>query len=455
VTAHLTEEQQDAAARGDAAFGAHLLDCADCRSAVRDAKGRQALLRGLTPYTLSDMAFRRVEARLMEQVDQGLPSPWPAWLKVGLPVALVAGALVLVTGRSPPVTQVPEPVAVAVEAPRAFRPMTVTFAAADSTHRRDDEAWQPLAAGAVVTSGTALSSSRLVLTTTDGPALVLEVDGAVAVGGQAMVALGAGTVSVAAQGEAEVLVFARRVRAVDAVFRVERTAAELILDVSRGEVTVLDDGKAQRRVVKAPARVRWADGTALEGAVAEPAASWAAPTAPQGPFAWLDLTGLPMGTALSVDGASYGQTPFSALLEAGRRRLTLTPPNQPTQERFVDLVGGQPFLVAVAPTEKDLEAPAPDARALARVMEDLRRQTPKLRACYEKWLKANPTAAGQVDLLLTVNARGKVTRASVRGDAISPQSAACLKTTAKSLVLSPLGSEQQLEVPLVLTPGGR
>jgi hypothetical protein len=38
---------------------------------------------------------------------------------------------------------------------------------------------------------------------------------------------------------------------------------------------------------------------------------------------------------------------------------------------------------------------------------------------------------------------------------MSPESAACLKTTAKALVLSPLGSEQELEVPLVLTPGKR
>ncbi len=40
---------------------------------------------------------------------------------------------------------------------------------------------------------------------------------------------------------------------------------------------------------------------------------------------------------------------------------------------------------------------------------------------------------------------GKVTKAGVCGDPISPQSAACLKTTEKSLVLSPP----------VLTPGGR
>ena len=51
--------------------------------------------------------------------------------------------------------------------------------------------------------------------------------------------------------------------------------------------------------------------------------------------------------------------------------------------------------------------------ALAQVMEDLRRQTPKLRSCYEKWLKANPNASGQGDLVLVVNAKGVVKRADV------------------------------------------
>ena len=85
----------------------------------------------------------------------------------------------------------------------------------------------------------------------------------------------------------------------------------------------------------------------------------------------------------------------------------------------------------------------------------MRRQTPKLRSCYEKWLKANPNASGQVDLVLVVNAKGVVKRADVKGQPISAESATCLKTIAKSLVLSPLGSEQELEVPLVLTTGKR
>jgi len=285
--------------------------------------------------------------------------------------------------------------------------------------------------------------------------VVLEAEGSFAVGGQAMVVLGAG--SIGALGDVEVLAGARRVMAVDAAFRVERTAAEIVLDVASGEVTLFDEGSSQRRVVKSPARVRWADGTALELGVTEPVSSWKPPAAPKAPAAKLDLGALPEGTLLSVDDLSYGTTPFSFMLEAGRHKVQVTPPGKPMQERFIDLTGGQPFLFTMAPevVEREVEAPEPDAQALARVMEDLRRQTPKLRACYEKWLKANPNASGTVDLVLVVNAKGGVKRADVKGDPISRESVTCLKTTAKMLVLSPLGSEQELEVPLVLTPGKR
>jgi hypothetical protein len=43
----------------------------------------------------------------------------------------------------------------------------------------------------------------------------------------------------------------------------------------------------------------------------------------------------------------------------------------------------------------------------------------------------------------------------VGASSISPASAECLVRTAKSLVLSPLGAEATLEVPLVLRSPGR
>lgn len=458
MSAHLSEEQLEQVAGGvsDATLDAHLGQCIDCRTAVRSARGRRRLLKALTPYTLSDMAFRRVEARLMEQVEDGLPSRWPAWLVWGAPVvAAAAVALVVVAPwERAPVDEPVTKVAVTKVTPKPFATMVATFASPDAKVRYGDDAWRALVASDEVTSGAAVSASRLTLATLTGARLVLEADGAFAVGGQAMVVLGAGAVTAA--GDAEVLAGARRVTSVDAVFRVERTAAEVMVDVASGEVLVLDEGSSQRRALRGPSRVRWADGTALEAGVTEARGDWKAPVAPKAPAARLDVGALPEGTLLAVDDLSYGATPFSFMLDEGRHKVQLTPPGQPTQERFVDLMGGQPFLLALAPpAEREVEAPEPDARALAQVMADLKRQTPRLRACYEKWLKANPNASGQVDLVLVVSARGAVKRASVKGDPISAESAACLKTTAKALVLSPLGSEQELEVPLVLTTGKR
>jgi hypothetical protein len=457
VSAHLTDEQRDAVAKGstEPGFDAHLKDCADCRAGVADAKARQRLLSGLTPYTLNDMAFRRVEARLMEQVEEGLPSPWPSWLKVALPaLACVVVLLVVAPWRAEPTPSpdvFPRP-AIARPAPRSFSPMTATFASADATRRPGDGAWMSLRAGDTLTADTAVSASRLVVASAD---LVLVTDGSWAAGGQAQVVLGAGVVT--ASGTAEVLAGPRRVMGVESVFRVERTAAEVVVDVASGTVEVFDESSGQRRSVASPARLRWADGTALEQGVSEAIVTFESPRAPKGPVVPLDLSGLPVGTTVSLDGQGFGETPFTLAADPGRHRLNLTPPGQPGQERFIDLVGGAPFLVALQALESDreVEAPEPDARALARVLEDLKRQTPKLRACYEKWLKANPSASGQIDLVLVVTAKGSVKRADVKGDPISPESATCLKTTAKSLVLSPLGSEQELEVPLVLTPGKR
>ncbi|MCA2981136.1 MAG: hypothetical protein INH41_26220 [Myxococcaceae bacterium] len=451
MSAHLTDEQREAVAlgAGEPHLDAHLAGCAECRGAVADAKGRRALLGGLTPYTLSDLAFRRVEARLMEQVDEGLPAPWPRWLTVALPLAAAAAVVAVVAPwRVPAVAPAPAPVA--RPAPRPFAAMVATLASADARRRGPDGAFTPVRAGDEVATGGALSATRLVLSS---PALVLEAEGDWAAGGEAQVVLGAG--AVAANGAAEVLAGARRVTGVEAVFRVARTAAEVVVDVARGDVVVLDDVTAQRRAVTGPARLRWADGSPLSQGVSEALVAFGEPVAPRGPVVPLDLSGLPAGTLVSVDGQGFGEAPVSLAFGPGRHRVALTPPGQVRQERFIDLVGGVPFTLGLGPAQADRESdgPEPDARALARVLDDLRRQTPRLRACYEKWLKATPTAAGQVDLVLVVTAKGVVKRADVRGDAIPPSSAACLKTTAKAFVLSPLGSEQELEVPLVLTNG--
>src|SRR5262245_22327223 len=104
---HLEPDDIEAAAQGTAF--PHLEGCAACREAVRDAKGRRALLKGLKPYTLSDVAFRRVEAKLAEQLEEGVPSGW-RWVWWLLPAAAATAALVFFAlDVSRPVSPKPAP----------------------------------------------------------------------------------------------------------------------------------------------------------------------------------------------------------------------------------------------------------------------------------------------------------------------------------------------------------
>jgi hypothetical protein len=96
------------------------------------------------------------------------------------------------------------------------------------------------------------------------------------------------------------------------------------------------------------------------------------------------------------------------------------------------------------------DGPEPDAEALNRVMAAIKAQRPKLASCYEKWLKANPAAEGEVVLELVVGAQGRVKKARVESGTISSASSECLVTTAKSLVLPPLGADATLQIPLLL-----
>jgi hypothetical protein len=263
------------------------------------------------------------------------------------------------------------PTLAARPSPKVFSPMTVTFAALDARVRVADREWEPLRAGGQLSANSAFSGGRTVLATLSGPRLVLEAEGSLAVGGQAMVVLGAGFIG--AMGDSEVLAGTRRVMSLDAAYRVERTAAEVVVEVASGQVELFDESSTRRRVVVAPARLRWADGTSLDEGVTEPVTGWRIASAPTAPAAVLDLSGLPDGTLISIDGQLFGSTPLRLMLEAGRHAVQVTLPGKPMQERFIDLVGGQPFQFAMAPeAERPVEAPEPDAQALARVMEDLR-----------------------------------------------------------------------------------
>jgi hypothetical protein len=429
----------------------HLASCADCRKQVKLAKGRQRLLAGLTPYTLSDVAFRRVEARLDEAVASGELEPsswrWLGWAVAGLAAVALAFVVVAREPSSPGVFTLPGPKSVVASAP--FLPLTVLRANGAQAHL-GEAAWRTLAAGDVVGAGEALSAESVLLAPDSDVAWSFAVEGSLSLGGVATMTLGAGEVLAKVGAPVEVLASSLRFLSSQALFQVSRTGAEVVLQVTEGQVEVVDSVTGERRVVKAPAALRWSDGSSLKDAREESVTTLRAPQIPARPWVRFDANGLPSGTLVSLDGLKLGTAPFVELVTSGRRRLGLTPAGGVLRESWAELVGGQPFTAKVELPAVDADGREPDAQALERVMADLKRQRPKLAACYEKWLKANPTAQGEVTLELLVSAKGRVKRAKVLEGTISPASAECLVTTAKSLVLPPLGVDATLEVPLVL-----
>ena len=453
---HLEPEAIEVAARGSEPV-AHLASCAECRDHVRRAKGRQRLLAGMKPYTLSDMAFRRVGARLEEAVAAGeaSPSAWRWWWWAGGALAAVMLAFVVVTheGSLPGVVKLPRPQVASATAP--FHPLTVLRASPEAQSHDGDLEWHPLTVGDVAPAGSAVSAQALLLAAEAEVAWAISAQGSLSLGGPASITLGAGEVVARVGSPIEVLADSRRMLSADALFSVTRAGAEVVLVVTEGQVEVVDSVSGERRLVKSPSALRWSDGSSLEDGREEALRSLVAPVIPSKPWVRFDARGLGEKTVVSLDGVRLGAAPFIELVTAGRRRLGLTPPGGVQRESWAELVGGQPFTAKLETPAVETDGPEPDAEALGRVMAALKAQRPKLASCYEKWLKANPNAQGEVVLELVVGAQGRVKKASVESGTISAASSECLVTTAKSLVLPPLGTDATLQVPLLLRQPGR
>lgn len=461
---HLAPEVLEALAeepaRGAASDLQHLEGCVRCQAALRDVVARRALLRGLVPFTLSDIAFRRVEARLMEAVEQGAASSsrvrwW--WL---LPAAAVLVALLvgLELRRA-----APEPVARQsssssnrpVLAAARVEPLTVVWAATGAQVSASG-AWRPLGAGELVQAGQRVAGRGLGLVAA-APEVqwAFEVTGRLGVGDGASVRLEEGELRARVSGTgADVAVGGLHALALEAVFAVRRTSADVILDVVEGTVELVDATQA-RREVRAPSRLRLGADALVSTASAEPLPLAASParaprSAPRQPWTVLDASGLPTGTRLTLDGALVGDAPFSALVSSGRHRLGLAAPGSAVTESWVELTGS--YVARAVPALVEPVPADPDARAVARLQEELRRQRPKLQACHEKWLKANPAAPVELEVVLrlTVSAGGRVSAVDVDGGVVG-ELRECLVRATRSLTLSPLGGELELELPLRLT----
>lgn len=463
---HLPPEKIEELAASKAA-DPHLAECAECRKAVGSARARRTLLKGMKDVTLTEAAFRRVEARLISEANAPV-SPWALVLAQlrsgwGIGAALVAVALLVIIPRvlesnktvAPPV--VAEAPKKTVE-PRIVQPdnaAELTALIVEGVVHRNGSA---LAAGEVVKKSDVLDArmGRVVLAEL-GRDVRFELIGLAKIGGAAMVSLKEGTLAVEASPDILVEAAGAWVLGTDAAFVVTRAAAEVVIEVLRGTAKVGSDAQLHDSVsMTAPQRLR------LPLPVKPPFAQLDAqpapypfPKLPKQPWARLDVTDLPAGSTFDVAG-HHGGTPTSMMLADGRHRVLVQVPGEGTRETWVQLVSGSQTRLKLPPRgiAQQKDEPPPSEDAIADLQRALKDQRPKLRACYEKWLKANPVASGEVVLTLVVSKSGKVMGARVDDATIPRDSVDCLVRTGKRLVLPALGSDQEIEVPLSFTQGG-
>ena len=461
---HLEPERIEELAASQAT-DAHLAGCEECRKAVSSARARRVLLKGIKDITLTDAAFRRVEARLNSEAAAPV-SPWSLvvhqlrgnWLLGAAVVAL--GLLVVVAPRfldkKGGGVVAPGPVAAVVTPPIAADEASQwTAVLVEGVVQRNGSA---LAAGEVVKQADVLDArmGRVVLAQL-GADVRLELLGLAKL--TRAVSLEEGSLAVEAGALVLVEAAGAWISSSDGAFVVTRAAAEVVVEVLRGQAQVGADSQLRDAVtLTAPRRLKiplpaTPPFIQLDG---EPA-PYPFPKAPKQPWARLDVSDLPAGSSFEVDGHRAG-TPSSLMLAHGRHRVLVQVPGQGSRETWVQLVSGTQNRLKLPPRsigqQKDDDAPPPSDDAIAGLQGAIKAQRPKLRACYEKWLKANPVATGEVMLTLVVAKNGKVTAARVDEATVPRESVDCLVRTGKRLVLPPLGSEQEIEVPLSFTQGG-
>lgn len=441
MSAHLGPDDLERAARGETFE--HLSACLECQTSVRNAKARQALLRGLTPYTLSDLGFRRVEAHVFARLET--PAPWSIARLWPWALALGCGVLVAVVlwPHAPLPPQTAPAAARVVEAPRGTALALTVLQAGPGAQARAGEgaAWAPVTEGQVLANAATLRAERALLATAE-EGVAVGIAGTLTVGEG--LSLGAGDLTLETKGTVRLQVGSRALMATEASLSVSRVAGESLLSLMRGSVELFSPNGTPR-LLAAPVQVRWSDAAPepiVGGVPAVPALQ-----VPARPWAWLELGGLAGQGPLVLDGQALPSTVDVWCVTAGRHRLSVG-----GDERTFELKSGTrlPVAVSFAAAEAPL---APEFAENAR--EELARQTPKLRACYEAWLKATPSAGGEVLLSLAVQPDGRVGVVGVSGAPVPASVAFCLKQTLQRLTFSPPKRAQNLEVPLSLRPVGR
>lgn len=432
MSGHLTDEQVEAP--GDSP---HLASCAQCQKAVARAAARRKLLGGVKPYTLADVAFSRVEAKLMEHVRDNPPGPRWSFGRIFAIAALAAIVMMFAVSTVRPLLGNKAEIPIA-----AFEPMTVIHASGGVAAK----------AGDVLNKDASLDAEKgqVVLATSDGMALRLAGGARFVLGANdATVRLASGTLTVDghSRGPWVVANATHWVKVVDATFDIAADQLRLY----RGSVVLADNAAFDNpRHVIAPAVFRFGDGATLSLGGAKSGLR----DTPPPPWAKLELA--LAASEVELDGQRVGSSPLSLMTTPGKHHLRALV-GEAWRDGDIELGAGSTGGAIDFPEKQNIVPPAAvptgpvveaDPEAIAAAVKS---QLPKLRVCHEKWLKVNESARGKVLMSVTVSPKGRVTKAAFTADEGVPATVnECLGRAVRAMTLPKSSEEVELEIPVLL-----
>jgi hypothetical protein len=450
---HLPEEQIESVARGGPR-PAHLSVCIECARRVSRAGGRVKLLAEFRKYTLSDEALKRVEHRVLEELAKPAASWWPSW---GWALAGVAAVvLVGLYWKGAPEKAPVSPVAKKEPAVPVQRALTLEAYRVEGNVKaraKGEESWNRFVAQARLDDGAALSLNNGAAWLKSVPeGLTLKTTASLSLGSKAQLVM---------DGDGEWLLDVKPVKepriffvgqhwlsTTEAVFRVVKTAAQVVIDVRRGAVLVSGDPffRNPQRLQGPQVWTHPAGGSAA-GTV------WNEPRVPiGGELARLDVGGLPEGTLVQVGDAGFVPGPLSALLPLGAYDVGVRLPGQSrVQHSRIELKpGGTSFV----PPKLSAEPLLPEnAAAIALIPQVVASRRPSLKPCVDKWLKNDPGANASIEVELAISPQGKVKRVAVVQGEVPPAIRQCLVTTMRNWPFPKLGGADDTVVTLPLVLG--
>lgn len=433
-------------ARRARAVERHLPACARCREVLARVEAAQAAMRAALEQPVPDVGSVRTEAALRWARPPERP-PVRASFVAALGVALTgAAALVAWLGGAP---EVPPPVAPKVAvAPRPVESAAVvTLVSGRVVVRRDGET--VLVPGARLRSGDAVETAadaRVAAQWAPGAGLLLRARASLGLESISTegvtLALDRGQVDVRVPARDPALPFAERREALSVTtpahvvtvrgtwFTVAAEAARTTVEVLEGVVEVAERDGSASTLLRAPARAVFGRGRAETQALSAQRAAALRESSAMNLLPSLDGAGVlsvstqPEGV-LAIGGVRLGATPVALLQPHGRHYLEIDRDGFAPLKRWLT-VGAEPSALREALVRAPGFAGSGDAPAA--IEEVVQRRAHRIRACYERSLKRDPSIAGTVSLALKVGGGGRVSQARVESSTLDDDAVgACLE----------------------------